>query len=357
MGRLAIGIYDHAFMGMLYVDQAQEEFLRFVASHGHDAAGLSGTAARTDLQKVLDRLNVAMERAATARTRAAGVEVRDLLAALPDAPAAEVGGHIATADRAMTRLVKKFAGDGLDQRDDAGELTASSFHLLLMEVAGAVCLALGIGFLFGRSLSRPLVLLVAAIERLAAGDLSQEIMPRLVRRRDEIGAVARATAIFRTAMQENSHAQEEQQKIRAKGVEDKIAAFRVVADNIEQETLRIASWSEASGTGLVRRAEELSSSAARVLASVGTVTEASQFAMQRCDIVAAAGEKLSTSAEEIAGQIKLTAAEIASTARAGEHARELDWTVSRFGRSDRHDGTADRRDRRAHQPAGVECDD
>ena len=29
MGRLAVGIYDHAFMGMTFVDQAQEEFLRF----------------------------------------------------------------------------------------------------------------------------------------------------------------------------------------------------------------------------------------------------------------------------------------------------------------------------------------
>ncbi len=34
MGRLVIGIYDHAFIGMAYVDQTQEEFLRLLATYG-----------------------------------------------------------------------------------------------------------------------------------------------------------------------------------------------------------------------------------------------------------------------------------------------------------------------------------
>jgi hypothetical protein len=69
MGRLAIGIYDHAFMGMSYVDQAQEEFLRLQSSVRDDGASL---AANPALNKVLSVLDVALERAASDRTRAAG---------------------------------------------------------------------------------------------------------------------------------------------------------------------------------------------------------------------------------------------------------------------------------------------
>src|ERR1700679_683561 len=69
MGRLAIDIYDHAFMGMSYVDQTQEEFLRFAAPRPHDGATAPDAAARASLQKVLDRLDVALERAASQRTR------------------------------------------------------------------------------------------------------------------------------------------------------------------------------------------------------------------------------------------------------------------------------------------------
>jgi methyl-accepting chemotaxis protein len=56
---------------------------------------------------------------------------------------------------------------------------------------------------------------------------------------------------------------------------------------------------------------------------VGSVTQASEVALQRSEMVAAAGDALSVSARLIASQIHDTAAEIASTARAGERAREI----------------------------------
>ena len=58
MGRLAIGIFDHAFMGMSYVNQAQNEFLRL--KNSQQTAGGTG-----DLRKVLSLLDVALDRAAS----------------------------------------------------------------------------------------------------------------------------------------------------------------------------------------------------------------------------------------------------------------------------------------------------
>jgi len=320
MGRLAVSIYDHAFMGMSYVDQAQEEFLRFAAAHRDTGTGPADQAA---LQKVLDRLDVALERAGSDRTRTAGAQARGLLAALPTAAAADLPDRLADVDHAITRLVKKFSADGLDTRDDAEALATHSTRLVLVEIGGAVAVALAVGWLVGRSLSRPLGQLVHAIGGLAAGDLTHEIAPGLARRRDEIGEVARAAAVFRVAMQQNARAGEERERQREQSEAEKIQTLRSAADSIERESRHATDTSTQSSTMLAGRAQALAESAARVLASVGSVTEASAAALQRSELVAAAGVQLSASAREIAGQIGNTATEIASTVRAGEQARQI----------------------------------
>jgi methyl-accepting chemotaxis protein len=323
MGRLAIGIYDHAFMGMSYVDQTQEEFLRLAAAHRGAGATLADADGRAGVQKVLDRIDVALERAASERTHAAGAQARALLAALPDAPAEELPERIRQTDKAIAKLVKKFGADGLDARDEADALATHSARVVLIEIAVAVGLALGVGWAVGRNLSRPLVQLVRAIGALAAGDLSQQVAPRLLRRRDEIGEVARAAAVFHDAMQQNARAGVEREQLRERGEAEKIEVLRSAADSIESESRHVTERSTASSLLLVNRAQELAASATRVLASVASVTEASEAALQRSELVAAAGDRLSASAREIAGQISNTAAEIASTARAGESARAI----------------------------------
>ena len=320
MGRLAIGIYDHAFMGMSYVDQTQQAFLRLEAIQRGTSTTLSDSA---DLRKVLELLDVATDRAASDRTREAGKQTRAMLAALADVPAAELTDHMTQADRALAKLVKKFAADGLETRDNADDLTTQSTRLVLMQIAVAVALALGVGWLVGRNLSRPLVQLVRSIDRLAAGELEHAIPARLANRRDEIGAVARAAAVFREAMQQNAKADNERDQLRLKTEQEKMQALQNAAENIERETTHVAERSAKSGSVLASRAGELAASAARMLATVDAVTAASNTALSSCEIVAAAGEELSASAREIASQITTSAAEIASTARAGERAHQI----------------------------------
>jgi methyl-accepting chemotaxis protein len=320
MGHLAIGIYDHAFMGMSYVDQAQEEFLRLQAMHRDAGATLAGSK---ELAKVLQLLDVALDRAASDRAREAGTQVRGMLAALSGVPAAELAGRMTLADRALTKLVKKFAADGLDTRDDAEELAAHSTRLVLIEIAVAVGIALGLGWLVGRNLSRPLVQLVGSIDRLAGGDLEHEVPVRLAGRRDEIGAVARAAAVFREAMRQNAKAGEERERLRDESEAEKVRSLQNAADSIERETTQVAERSAKSGGILAGRAEELAASAARMLANVDLATEASNAALVSCEIVSAAGEELSKSARQIGSQIAASAAEIASTASTGEHARQI----------------------------------
>jgi methyl-accepting chemotaxis protein len=297
MGHLAVGIYDHSFMGMSYVNQTQEEFLRLQAMHRDAGATLAGSK---ELAKVLQLLDVALDRAASDRAREAGTQMRAMLAALAGVPAAELAGRMALADRALTKLVKKFAADGLDTRDDAEELAAQSTRLVLIEIAIAVCISLGIGWLVGRNLSRPLVQLVGSIDR-----------------------VARAAAVFREAMRQNAKAGEERERLRDETEAEKVQSLRNAADSIERETTHVAERSAKTGGILAGHAGELAASATRMLANVGLATEASHAALASCEIVATAGEELSTSAREIASQIAASTAEIASTASAGEHARQI----------------------------------
>jgi methyl-accepting chemotaxis protein len=320
MGRLAIGIFDHAFMGMSYVNQAQNEFLRL--KNSQQAAG--GTVGATgDLQKVLSLLDVALDRAASDTARDAGKKTRGLLAALAETPAPELTERMTQADRSLTKLVQKFAADGLEARDDADEAVGRSTRIVLIQIAVAIGIALGVGFVLGRDLSRPLGQLSRIIGRLAAGDLDLDVPSRLSGRRDEIGGVARAAAVFREAMQQNARAGAEREQQHQQAESEKVEALRSDADSIERETTTVAERSSRSGILLSDRAQELAASAARMLASVDSAAGASNEALRSCEIVAAAGEKLSGSASEIASQITISTAEIASTARAGEQARGI----------------------------------
>ena len=296
MGRLAIGIFDHAFMGMSYVNQAQNEFLRL--NNSQQTAGGTG-----DLRKVLSLLDVALDRAASDNARDAGKKTRGLLAALAEIPASESTERMTQADRSLTKLVQKFAADGLEARDDADEAVGRSTRIVLLQIAVAIGIALGVGFVLGRDLSRPLGQLSRIIGRLAAGDLDLDVPSRLSARRDEIGGVARAAAVFREAMQQNARAGAEREQQHQMAETEKVEALRNAADSIERETTAVAERSSRSGVLLSDRAEELAASAARMLASVDSAAGASSEALHSCEIVAAAGEKLSSSASEIASQI------------------------------------------------------
>ncbi len=124
-------------------------------------------------------------------------------------------------------------------------------------------------------------------------------------------------------MQQNARAGAEREQEHQRAEIEKVEALRGAADSIERETTTVAERSSRSGILLSDRAQELAASAARMLASVDSATEASNEALHSCEIVAAAGEKLSGSASEIASQITISTAEIASTARAGEQARGI----------------------------------
>jgi methyl-accepting chemotaxis protein len=167
------------------------------------------------------------------------------------------------------------------------------------------------------------VTLTKSIQQLAAGNLSGDLPPSLSRRRDEIGAVARAAVVFRDAMQRDASAEAERQRLQAVTEQEKLTALREAADSIERETTAVAVKSAERSEALGRQAVGLAESAARMLASVESAQTASGDALGTCEVVAAAGEELAVSAREIANQIAVSTAEIVNAARAGEQAHQI----------------------------------
>jgi methyl-accepting chemotaxis protein len=323
MGQFAIGIYDHGFTGMSYVDQAQVEFLRFAGRFTESDDVSDAATIKAGLKKVLDKLDIAIERANSDRTRSAAQATRAEVAGTADIPPRELRSHLAALDKSISRLVGKFASDGLEMRDDAEDLVASGKTVVISAVGGAIAFAAIITWLIGRSLSNPLVIVVGSIRSMAAGEPGADLPQRILRRRDEIGEVARATNMFREGMRRNAEAEAEQVEMRSRADGEKAGALRDAANRIERDTVDVVQTAEASSVALATHADTLAASAERVMASVEAVAAGSREALERSQLVAAAGEELSASAREVGGQIGTAAMETANTVKAGVEAQRI----------------------------------
>ena len=99
-------------------------------------------------------------------------------------------GLLADAEQASRHLDRLIAeGRERDQRlTEEGQRRYAAAVAWLIGLSGlAVCLSVALAFLYSRVVAQPLVSLVGALERVAAGDLSVSIKPRS---QDEVGQVA-----------------------------------------------------------------------------------------------------------------------------------------------------------------------
>src|SRR5258708_39161976 len=94
--------------------------------------------------------------------------------------------------------VRKAADERLETVKAA---LASVRQYVFWSICGTVLMVAVMALLFGRWLSTPLVRMAAAMENLAHGDLDSRVEP--VDRRDEIGTISRALAVFHEKLLDN----------------------------------------------------------------------------------------------------------------------------------------------------------
>jgi methyl-accepting chemotaxis protein len=183
--------------------------------------------------------------------------------------------------------------------------TNHTMAFVLTCLGGLAMIVIVIGVLIiSRSVARPLSVITATIKRVAEGDENVEV-PH-TKRRDEIGALARAIQIFKEAMDRNrnlnsqvvedSRAREQ----RGKHIEASVDAFREAIGGVLRAVTDNA-------TSMRTTAETIASVAADASGRAVAASGATEQAASNVSAVASAAEELSTSVQEIGRQVRQSA--------------------------------------------------
>jgi methyl-accepting chemotaxis protein len=165
---------------------------------------------------------------------------------------------------------------------------------------------LGVGFFIGRSVSKPLSAMTAAMVDLAKGNLGI-VLPGLGRT-DEIGEIAQAVEAFKVNAEQKARNEAE-----AKIKQDQIAAQQrkadmiKLADEFEGAVGEIVETVSSASTELEASASTLTSTAERAQELTTMVAAASEEAATNVQSVASATEEMASSVNEISRQVQESA--------------------------------------------------
>jgi len=206
--------------------------------------------------------------------------------------------------------------------------------LQLMAIVSTIALLVGGGLavviaVFG--ISRPLRLVVNALNRLAQNDTSVELR---ITSRDEIGELALAFENFREKTIEIQRLQEQAREEEARIEEEKRAATQRLADSLEATVKQVSDGIGLAIHELEAAAHVLAANAEETSASAGTVAAAAEQSEAGIQSVASAAEELSASIGEISRQVSAalttTGATSNDTGRASETVADLAASAARI---------------------------
>ena len=164
---------------------------------------------------------------------------------------------------------------------------------------------LGIGILLAlilaRSLSRPLVAITAAMNRLSGGDTTLTIPGS--QRRDELGVMANAVQVFKDNMIETERLRAEQELNKQRAAAERRSAVLDLAARFEANIGGIVNGVAAAATELQSTAEAMAATSEETTRQASTVAAASEQATTSAQTVATATEELSASIREISQQV------------------------------------------------------
>jgi len=210
------------------------------------------------------------------------------------------------------RQLMQDMGADIDQRSsdvaqEANDIYETMRHVLIGLSLGGVVLGLGLGFLIAQfGISRPLRRLVEVLRNLADGNLQVEVSG--ADRRDEVGAIAKTTFVFKENMikaRDMEHAAAEQKR---QAEAEKRRLMQEMADSFEADVKEIVQSVSNSAEELQGSATTMSSIAEETARQATVVASATTEASGNVQTVATATEELSSSISEITRQVSESAA-------------------------------------------------
>jgi methyl-accepting chemotaxis protein len=178
---------------------------------------------------------------------------------------------------------------------------ASAGRIALIATGIAYVIGLAAAFLIGRGISRPVVGMTAAMERLAAGDATVTVPS--TGERDEIGQMAQSVQVFKDNLVETNRLRGEQEAAKLRAEADKRATMNRMADEFEASVKGIVQMVSSAATELQSTAQSMSATAEETSRQATVVSAASEQAAANVQTVATATEELSAAIAEINRQV------------------------------------------------------
>jgi methyl-accepting chemotaxis protein len=194
----------------------------------------------------------------------------------------------------------------------------------LVEIGGLVLLlTLPVAWLVNRDIRRSLGGLRDIMTRLAGGDLTVAIPD--TGRKDELGGMARAVAVFKDNAERMATLQREQQEDRQRSIEDKRKALLDLADRFDKQVGGVAETVATAGGQMGEAARKVTGTADTASRQAGSALAEAEQATMNVEGVAAAMEEMAATGAEISRQV----ARAATISReAAEEGRRTNATVA-----------------------------
>ncbi|TAH64578.1 MAG: methyl-accepting chemotaxis protein [Rhodopseudomonas palustris] len=290
-------------VSMLMMRRHEKDFmLRGVAKYGEDlkqrADELRGKIAQTELPAPV-KADLRAKIDAYQSAFVSWMETSQLVAAEQKAMSASY----ARIEPIMAEVERVTARDRAEAQK--AEQAARAATQLRMQIGiGVIIVAVGLlGFLIGRSVSRPLTAMNKAMLELANGNFAV-VLPGLGRK-DEIGEIASAVETFKSKAEQKAR-----DELEVKAAEDQRQAelrrldMIQLADHFESAVGQIIETVSAASSELEASATTLTATALQSQNLARGVAVASQEASTNVNSVASATEEISTSVGEISQQVQ-----------------------------------------------------
>ncbi len=198
-----------------------------------------------------------------------------------------------------------FIGTGVFLDDLDASYRANLVNLAL-PAAGIVLLGILAALLVARSIARPLARLQATMQHIAAGQLEGAVPD--TERGDEVGAMARATVIFRDQAARVRAMEFQSAEERRQADQSQRAATLALADEVGRTVGGIAGTLNQASLHMAEAAEAAAGAASETVNQASGATEGAGRASRSAQTVAAAAEEMTATVYEISRRVGESAA-------------------------------------------------
>jgi methyl-accepting chemotaxis protein len=210
----------------------------------------------------------------------------------------------------LKRLQVDVAGN---EYDKAAASYAYNRWILISGLVVAILLGAVVALVIGRSITVPLRRIIGVMQALTAGDLGVAVAG--TERKDEVGEVAQAVAIFKDGLAETARLRQEQEEAKLRAEAERRDAMLSLASRFEQTVGGVVSDVTSSAQQLQATAQAMTATAEETSRQSTAVAAASEQTTQNVQTVASATEELSASIHEISGQVTESSRIVADAVR------------------------------------------